>query len=357
MISVSQPYLGEEEREAACEVLASGKLAQGEQVEHFEQEWARYTGVKYAVAVNNGTCALHLALACLGIEPGGVVITTPFSFVATASSILMQGGTPIFCDIDPVTYNIDPSALERAIDRGARAVIVVHLYGQPCDMDRIMALGRAHGLAVIEDACQAHGAEYKGRKVGSIGDIGVFSFYPTKNMTTGEGGMLTTNDPDIARKARMLRSHGSAQRYRHEFLGYNYRMTEMAAAIGLVQLKKLPGFNARRAGNAAFYERMLPPGVCKPAVMPGADHVFHQYTIRVRNRDGFADYLSKKGIGYGVYYPTPIHKQPMFSRYNSISFPEAEKASREVISLPVHPGLTEEELGFVAEAINSYEDW
>lgn len=317
MIPISKPSLGTEEREAVSRVLEKGYLAQGEEVERFEQEWSSYVGTKFAAATNSGTSALHIALACLGIGSGDKVITTPFSFIASVSSIVMQGATPVFCDIDPRTYNIDPQQIEDKIDGKTRAIVAVHLYGQPCDMGHILAIAQKHNLRVIEDACQAHGAEYRGRKVGSVGDIGVFSFYPTKNMTTGEGGMITTNDKGIAEKARKLRNHGQRQRYEHEILGYNYRMTNIAAAIGLVQLKKLEQLNEKRINNAAYYNQNLNTKIQKSGVIDGVKHVFHQYTIRVKDRKPFINYLEGKGIGYGIYYPIPIHKQPLFREYNS----------------------------------------
>lgn len=357
MIEIAKPCLGPEEKDAVTRVLESGALTQGKKVEAFEQEWAAYVGTRFAVAINNGTCALHIAIACLGIGEGDKVITTPFSFVASASSILMQNATPVFCDIDPKTYNIDSRQIESKIDRNTKAIMVVHLYGQTCDMAPVLEIARKHHLYVIEDACQAHGAECRGKKAGSIGDIGVFSFYPTKNITTGEGGMITTNNAEIADKARMLRSHGARQRYKHEILGYNYRMTDIAAAIGSVQLKKLDQFNDKRIKNAEYYNRNLSNRIQKPLVTEGMKHVFHQYTIRVKDRSPFVTYLEQKGIGYGIHYPIPIHKQPLFKKYNDSSFPQAEEASSQVVSIPVHPSLSAEDLEYVVKAINSYDNW
>ncbi len=357
MLTISKPIIGEEEKEAVARVLDSGSLAQGAEVERFESAWAAYTGTAFAVAANSGTAGLHMALAALGVQAGDRVITTTFSFVATASAILMQGAVPVFCDIDPVTYNIDPLQVEAAAAAGARAVMVVHLYGQTCDMDPILDIARRHNLAVIEDACQAHGAAYHGRPAGSLGHAGVFSFYPTKNMTTGEGGIMTTSDPDVAARARVFRNHGQAVRYHHGSLGYNYRMTDMAAAIGLVQLKRLPDFNGRRAANAAYFQQNLTDRAVKPFVMDGASHVFHQYTIRVRDRERFTGYLGEKGIGYGVHYPVPLHRQPLLAAYNGLRLPVAEQAAQEVVSIPVHPSLSAEDLAYIAGAVNSYEGW
>jgi len=356
-ISIAKPVLGVEEREAVARVLEKGHLAQGEEVKRFEQEWSDYIVTKFAIATNSGTSALHIALICLGIEKGVKVITTTFSFIATASSILMQRATPVFCDIDPTTYNLDPRQIEDKIDGNTKAIIVVHLYGQPCEMDSISEIAQEHNLYVIEDACQAHGAEYRGEKAGSMGDIGIFSFYPTKNITTGEGGMLTTNDTKIAKKARMLRNHGQAQRYRHEMLGYNYRMTDIAAAIGSVQLTKLEELNEKRINNASYYNQNLSIEIQRPGVIDGVKHVFHQYTIRVKDRKPFINYLEENSVGYGIYYPIPIHKQPLFREHNGLNFPIAQEASEQVVSLPVHPSLSREELEYIVEVVNSYESW
>lgn len=355
LIPISKPNLGQEESDAVTKVLKSGVIAQGEEVNAFEQEWAAYTGVKFAIATSNGTTALHIALACLNIGLGDEVITTPFSFMATASSILMQRATPVFCDIDPITYNIDPKQIENQITRKTRAIMVVHLYGQPCNMNPIQEIARKYQLYIIEDACQAHGAEYHSSKVGAIGDIGVFSFYPTKNITTGEGGMLTTDNADIADKARILRNHGQVQRYRHEILGYNYRMTNIAASIGRVQLKKLDQFNQKRIKHARYYNENLGDMILKPKIADHVKHVYHQYTIKVKDRSQFISYLEQNGIGYGIHYPVPIHKQPLFKQKNYPALPIAEEASNQVISIPVQPSLSTEDLEYIVRTINSYD--
>ena len=355
MIQNAKVIINYKEIEAVNEVLKSGTLAQGPKVKEFEEEFAKYIGVKYAVAANSGTSALHTVLASLGIRKGDEVITSTFSFIATASCILMQGAKPVFCDIDRNTYNINPDEIEKRISDRTKAVIVVHLYGQPCDMRRVMEICEDHNLALIEDACQAHGAEYKGKKVGSFGD-GCFSFYPTKNMTTGEGGMITANNDKVAKIARMIRDHGQKERYLHTMLGYNYRMTDISAAIGVAQLKRVDRFNEQRINNAMYYNRKLDnEGIQKPFIAKNVKHVFHQYTIRVKGRDKFLMHLENNGIGYGVYYPTPIHKQPMFSVYNKLTLPEAEHVCEEVVSIPVHPALSKEELEYVAEVVNAYE--
>jgi len=351
MIPISKPEIGKEEIAAVTGVLESGMLAQGEVVEEFEDKFAAYIGTDYAIATNSGTSALHTALAAQGIKEGDEVITTAFSFFATASCVLMQNATPVFVDIDPKTYNIDPALIEAKISDRTKAIIPVHLYGQPCEMREIMDIAKANNLAVIEDAAQAHGAEYKAKKVGAIGDIGVFSFYSTKNIITGEGGMITTNNEEIAERARLIRNHGQSRRYFHDCLGYNYRMTNIAAAIGLVQLKKIDTLSLRRMSNARYYGEQL--NVKKPFVSPNVKHVFHQYTIRVKDRDKFQAHLERNGVGYGIYYPVPLSSQPLFD--SNELFEVAELASKEVISIPVNPSLKRVDVEKVVKVVNGYE--
>jgi perosamine synthetase len=353
MIPVAKPILSGEEIEGIRAVLDSGILAQGDVVAEFEDRFAEYVGASHGVATNSGTSALHAALAALGVGEGDEVITTPFTFIATATSILMQRARPVFCDIDPETYNINPDLIAEAVTKRTKAIIAVHLYGLPCDMRPILEIAQDYGLKVVEDACQAHGAEYHGKRAGSIGDAGVFSFYPTKNMTTGEGGIITTSDHKLAEKAGMIRNHGQSQRYVHVMMGYNYRMTNIAAAIGLSQLEMLDQFNAKRRENAGYYDKNLK--VKTPFVPDGLKHVYHQYTIEVEGRERFLKHLERHGVGYGVYYPIPVHKQPLFKDYNDIALPNTEAASERVVSLPVHPGLTEEERDMVVQTVNSYE--
>jgi perosamine synthetase len=353
MIPVAKPILSGEEIEGIRAVLDSGILAQGDVVTDFEERFAGYVGASCGVATNNGTSALHVALAALGVGEGDEVITTPFTFIATATSILMQRARPVFCDIDPETYNMDPDLIAEAVTKRTKAIIPVHLYGLPCDMKPIMEIAQDYGLKVVEDACQAHGAECHGRKVGSIGDAGVFSFYPTKNMTTGEGGIITTSDLQLAERARMIRNHGQSQRYLHVMMGYNYRMTNIAAAIGLSQLEMLDRFNAKRRENAGYYDENLK--VKTPFVPEGMKHVYHQYTIEVEGREEFLRHLESHGVGYGVYYPIPVHKQPLFKDYNDIALPNAEAAGERVASIPVHPGLAEDERDLVVKTVNGYE--
>ncbi|MFQ5596220.1 MAG: DegT/DnrJ/EryC1/StrS family aminotransferase [Anaerolineae bacterium] len=352
-IPISRPLIGEEEKAAVLEVLDSGQLAQGPRVREFEDRFAAWCGVEHAVATSSGTAALHIALLAHGIGPGDEVITPAFSFIASANCALFVGARPVFADIEPEYFTIDPSDIASRITPRTHAIIAVHLFGQPCDMDAIAEMAGEHNLVIIEDACQAHGARLHGRPVGSWGTA-CYSFYPTKNMTTGEGGMITANDAAIAERARLIRDHGSRQRYVHESLGYNLRMTDLQAAIGLVQLEKLEAWNAQRQANAANLTDRLAgvDGVVTPRIRAGATHVFHQYTIRVRDRDAAVSRLTHQGIGVGVYYPTPIHQQPLYRQLGyADSLTQVGAASREVLSLPVHPSLTAAELNCIVEAV------
>jgi perosamine synthetase len=358
-IPVARPFIGQEEKEAVLRVMASGQLAQGKEVAAFEAEFALACGVGYAVAVTNGTTALHLALLAHGIGPGDEVITSSFSFIATANSILYTGARPVFVDIEPDSFNLDPALVAQAITPRTRAIMPVHLFGQPARMGRLLEIARQHNLAVIEDACQAHLAETEGKKAGSFG-TGCFSFYPTKNMTSGEGGMITTNDPAIADKAAIMRAHGMRQRYYHEITGYNYRMTDLHAAIGRVQLGRLPGWNVQRQANAAYLNARLAEleaRVVCPVVTANSSHVYHQYTVRIQpdsavNRDALRILLDQQGIGSGVYYPVPIHRQAVYQERGYDDYlPLTEQAAGEVLSLPVYPGLTLQELEFIARAV------
>jgi len=353
MISIAKPMIGEEEKRAVLEVLDSGMLAQGPRVRAFEEAFAEMCGVQHAVATSSGTTALHVALLAHGIGPGDEVITTPFTFIASANSVLYVGAEPVFVDIDPVTFNIDPAQIEAAITPRTKAIMPVHLFGLMCDMEPIMALAREHDLVVIEDACQAHGAEYHGRRAGSFG-TGCFSLYPTKNITSAEGGMVTTSDEEIAEQCRVIRQHGMRRRYYHDEMGFNFRMTDVHAAIGLAQLQKLERFNEVRIANSRFLSEHL-AGVTTPTVPEGCRHVFHQYTIRVGDgrREQVQEGLKEKGIGTGVYYPLPVHRQRVYEKrgYGG-AFPEAELAAQEVLSLPVHAGLSSADLETIVAAVN-----
>ena len=352
MIPIAVPLLGEEEKQAILRVIDSRQLAQGAQVEAFEAAFADFCGAKHAIATSSGTTALQTALLAHGIGPGDEVITSPFTFIASANAIVFCGAKPVFVDIDEYTYNIDPSLIEAAITPRTKAVLPVHIFGYPSDMEAIMDIAVRHGLVVIEDACQAHGASVKGRKVGTFG-TGCFSFYPTKNITTAEGGIVTTNDDQIADRARLIRNHGQRERYYHESIGYNFRMTEIQAAIGVVQLGKLEPFTAARRANAAYLTQRL-KGVRTPHEAPGYRHVYHQYTVRVTNdRDRLAKHLRERGIATGIYYPLPVHRQVAYQRLGySDHLPVAEGACCEVLSLPVHPALTSEDLDHIVQGVN-----
>jgi perosamine synthetase len=360
MIPIARPVIGEDEIGAVTAVLKSGIIVQGKKVAELEEAFARFIGTKHAVAVNSGTAALHIALLAQGIAKGDEVITSPFTFTSTANSVLFTSAKPIFADIEEDTFDIAPDDIVGKITPRTKAIVPVHLYGQPCDMKRIMMIARERGLVVVEDACQAHGAEYEGKKVGSFG-TGCFSFYATKNMTTAEGGMITTDDADIAQKATMIRTHGQRERYLHEIMGYNYRMTDIAAAMGLCQLGKLEDLNSKRVENAGFLTQRLRgiKGLVTPHVRPNVRHVFHQYTVRITgdfavSRDELRRKLLDRGIGTEVYYPLPIHKQPFYQKLGYTDhLPNSEKAAAEVLSLPVHPLLTEDELDYIAKTISS----
>jgi perosamine synthetase len=352
MIPISKPLLGKEEQEAVLAVLESGQLAQGPRVAEFEQQFAAFCGVKHAIATSSGTTALAAALLSHGVGPGDEVLTTPFTFIASANSVLFTGAKPVFVDIDQESYNIDPRLIAEKITERTKALLPVHLYGYPCDMEAIMAIAAEHGLAVIEDACQAHGAAIRGSKVGSFG-TGCFSFYPSKNMTTAEGGMITTDDDGIADRARLIRNHGQSQLYLHHTMGYNFRMTELQAALGLVQLQKLPAGNKKRVENASYLSSRL-SNVITPMVKEGYTHVFHQYTVRVgSDRNKALERLNGAGIGARVYYPLPVHQQPFYRQLGyDESLPMAERMSQEVLSLPVHPALTQDELDKIVHEVS-----
>lgn len=356
MIRIAQPLLGAEEKKAVLAVLESGHLAAGEVTRRLEEAFARLVaGTREAVAVSNGTAALHLALLAHGIGPGDEVITTPFTFQATANMVLAVGARPVFVDVRE-DGTLDPERIEAAITKRTRAILPVHLYGRLCDMPAICDLAARHGLAVIEDAAQAHAAELGGRRAGSFG-TGCFSFYATKNMTSGEGGMVTTDDPELAQRLRRLRSHGESERYQTSELGFNYRLTDIAAAIALAQLQRLPEFTERRRANAAHLSQGL-RGVSPPP--PPADpraHVWHLYTVRVEDgREALAARLREQGIEAGIYYPTPLPDQPLYRRlgYDSARLPVARRLARQVLSLPVHPALSSADLEAIVAAVNSW---
>jgi dTDP-4-amino-4,6-dideoxygalactose transaminase len=350
-IPLAKPQITREERKAVNRVLKSLSLAQGPEVKSFESEFSKLVDGRECVAVNSGTSALHLCLIALGLGPGDEVIVPSFTFAATANVVALVGATPVFVDIDPLTYCLNPSLVKSAITVRTKAIIVVHLYGLPADMVSITKIAKENSLFVVEDAAQAHMASINGKMVGTFGDAAAFSFYPTKNMTSGEGGMIVLRESDKARTCRLLRNQGMEKRYQNEVPGFNLRMTDIHAAIGLVQLKKLPEMTEKRLQNAAFLsENLLTESI--PFIPQGHKHVFHQFTIRIKEkRDQFSAKLHEFGIGNDVYYPTQVHKLPSFNL--SIELPETEIATREVLSLPVHPGLRKKDLVRIASTFNS----
>ncbi|RZU00797.1 DegT/DnrJ/EryC1/StrS family aminotransferase [Rivibacter subsaxonicus] len=338
-------------------VLESCQFTLGSEVVAFEQEFAAYCQGQHGIGVNTGTSALHMALLAAGIGPGDEVITVPFTFVATVAAIQYAGATPVLVDIDPKTFTIDVGAIEAAITPRTKAIMPVHLYGQPADMDPILEIARRHGLIVIEDACQAHGAEYKGRRVGSIGDMGCFSFYPGKNLgACGEGGMVVTNNAEYARTIRMLRDWGAEKKYHHVMKGYNFRLEGIQGAVLRVKLRHLEAWTEARRRAAASYERHLAgSGIATPQAAAYARHVYHVYAIRTQHRQAWQEQLLAAGIQTGVHYPIPVHLQPAYADlgYGVGAFPHAERASAEVLSLPMFPELSEAQCETVCAALRA----
>ncbi len=360
MIPINQPLLGEEEVEAVKEVLLSGRLTEwrpegGPLCRRFEEAFASYIGVKHAVAVSSGTAALHAALMALGVGPGDEVVVPDLTFVATANAVLLAGATPVLVDVDLETYNISVEAVKKALTERTKAIIAVHLYGLTSDMDPLMELAEERGVYVIEDAAQAHGSEYKGRKAGALGHVACFSFYSSKVMTTGEGGMVTTQDEDLAWRLRSIRTHGQRLGFDTERLGHNYRMMELQAAIGLAQLKKLPGFLEARRRNAQALTEALEGSdhLTPPIEPPGYRHNWYLYTVRAPPsiRDRLVEALNKAGVGAAVYYRAPLHATPFLSKAAKVAGPlsNAELASRTLLQLPVHPAVTEEQAKWIGE--------
>ena len=348
-VTAVRVFVGDEESAAVDRVLRSGRLVQGQEVAAFETEFAALVGGRTCVAVNSGTSALHLGLLAAGIGQGDEVVVPSFTFAATANAVAMTGATPVFADIEPDTFCLDPDAVSATLTPRTVAVLPVHLYGHPAPWDGLSDLAERHGLLLLEDAAQAHGASYDAIPVGALGDIAAFSFYATKNMHSLEGGMVTTADADFARTIRLLRNQGMEQRYRNEIAGLNNRMTDLAAAIGRVQLRRLPEWNAERQTVAAAYDEQL-VGVVTPTTAPKAESVWHQYTVRCADRDALAAQLDSRGVDSAVYYPVPTHRLPAYDL--DIELPETERAAREVLSLPMRPGLTPHEVERVVAAVN-----
>ena len=362
MIPVNMPLMGKEEIAAVTKVLKSGiltgRLGSGPKAKQFEDNFAKFAEAKYAIAVNSGTAALHIALWAKDIKRGDEVILPSFTFIATAEAVALVGAKPVFVDIKPDTYNIDPEKIEPAVTSKTRAIMPVDLYGLPAEMDKIREIADRHSLLVVEDAAQAHGASYRGKPPGHFADVACWSLYASKNMTTGEGGMITTNDDECAEKLRLLRSHGEKEEYKAALLGHNYRMPEIEAAIGIEQLKKLPTFVEKRRRNAEALTGKLSD--VKQLVLPseprGCRSSWYLYTVRIRNgtvkdRDRVIQNLRKKGVGAGVYYHTPIHLMQYYRQHENYVLPETEKAAEQVFSLPVHPGLKATEVNYVARAV------
>jgi dTDP-4-amino-4,6-dideoxygalactose transaminase len=352
-IPPARPLIGDEEREAVDRVLRSGMLAQGPEVAAFETEFSDHFGLGRAcVAVNSGTSGQHLGLLSSGVKAGDEVIVPSFTFAATANSVALTGATPVFADISPDDFCLDPAAVEAAVTERTVGIMPVHLYGHPADMPGLQAVADKHGLQIFEDAAQAHGASLNGTPVGAFGTFAMFSLYPTKNMTSGEGGMVSVANDEVERLMRLYRNQGMLKQYENEVVGFNNRMTDIHAAIGRVQLTKVDAWTKQRQDNAAFLSANL-EGVTVPPVADGAVHVYHQYTVRVpHDRDGFAAALREQyNIGSGMFYPIPNHRLPSFNV--DLDLPETERAAREALSLPVHPSLTQDDLERIVAAVNA----
>jgi len=349
-IPLAKPLIGRNEKRAVQKVLNSGNLAQGPVVAEFESSFSKFVGDRDCVAVNSGTSGLVTAVMSLGIGQGDEVIVPSFTFAASANSIALCGANPIFIDIDPKTFNLDYKLLESLITPKTKAIMAVHLYGLCADMKHILEVAKKHDLFVIEDAAQAHLSAINGQTAGTFGDVAVFSFYPTKNMTSGEGGMVVYKDSTHSRNARLIRNQGMEKRYHNEIAGHNFRMSDIHAAIGVEQLKKVEEWTEKRELNAIFLNNAIIEAET-PFIANGYRHVFHQYTIRVEKfRDSLADKLSADGIGNGIYYPVPVHRLPSFNQ--NIALPETEIAAQEALSLPVHPSLTKSHLERIALSVN-----
>jgi perosamine synthetase len=353
-IPPAKPLIGEEERAAVDRVLRTGMVAQGPEVAAFEHEFAEhFVEGRPTVAVNSGTAGLHLGLLAAGVGPGDEVIVPSFTFAATGNSVALTGASPVFADIEPQTFTLDPASVAAAVTDRTVGIMPVHLYGHPALMDELRAIADARGIALFEDAAQAHGAALDGRPVGTFGTFAMFSLYPTKNMTSGEGGMIVADGEGVARRARLLRNQGMERQYENELIGFNARMTDIHAAIGRVQLTKVDEWTRMRRANARFLDENL-TGVTVPPVREGAHHVYHQYTVRVpEDRDGFVAALrDEHGVGSGVYYPIPNHRLPSLAAFApGLDLPETERAAREVVSLPVHPSLSEADLERIVVAV------
>ena len=362
LVDLKRQYLSikNEIDRAIEEVLNSGRFIMGENVKSFEKEFANYIGVKHAIGVGSGTDALVIALKALGVKHGNEIVTVSFTFTSTVDSIVHNNGIPVFVDIDPGSYTINVKQVEKAITNRTKAIIPVHLYGHPADMDPIIEIAGRYGLYIVEDAAQAHGAEYKGRKVGSLGHIACFSFYPSKNLGAyGDAGMLVTNNQELGEKMELLREYGQREKYKHELIGYNSRLDELQAAILRVKLKYLDAWNEKRRVNAKMYNELLGDMhdlISLPIEVEGRKHVYHLYVIRIKQREKLRDFLSVKGIATGVHYPIPVHRQPSYMNLmkDIPKLPITEQFSNEILSLPMFPELTENEIQFICSNIRKF---
>ncbi|MDS0258519.1 DegT/DnrJ/EryC1/StrS family aminotransferase [Haloarcula sp. S1CR25-12] len=356
-MSIASPDVGREELHRIHDVLRSGQLSGGDEVDTFGAEFAEYCGVDYGVPTTNGTTALHAALAALDVGSGDTVLTTPFSFIATANAIRHVGARPLFADIDPETYNLDPDSVAGAIDDadgGIDAVLAVHLYGCPAPLAELRDIADRHDAALVEDCAQAHGATYRGDPVGSFGDAGCFSFYPTKNMTTGEGGMVVTDDEAVADRLGSFIDHGRSPDGGYDRVGHNFRMTDICAAIGRVQLSKLDDYVAARREHARQFDSAVTGTAIDTPVEPDhCEHAYHQYTVRCDDRAALQSHLESYGVDSAVYYPTPIHRQPAYDDVDA-ALPVAERAASEVLSIPVHPDLSPRDVRAISLALTEY---
>jgi len=356
-IPLVKVYMDDEIKKAVLEVLDSGWYILHEKVREFERKFAEFCGVKNAVCVSSGTAAIFLSLLALDIKQGDEVIIPSFSFISTATSIIEVGAKPVFVDVEPKTYTVDPEEIREAVTKRTKAIMPVHLYGHPANMDEILEIAEENDIYVIEDACQAHGAEYKGRRIGGIGHVACFSFYPSKNMTVcGDGGAVVTNDEEIADIVRKLRDHGRRDKYVFELKGYNLRFNEIQAAIGIKQLEKLPGWNEARRNIARMYNQALEDLVITPVEEPWAKHVYHLYVIRTEKRDELREYLSRQGVSTLVHYPVPIHKQLAITNIFGAqpALKNTEKLAGEVLSIPMYPALTKYEVKYVSDKITEF---
>jgi dTDP-4-amino-4,6-dideoxygalactose transaminase len=347
--------ISEDLSEAIARVLRNTSFVQGPEVKAFEDAFAHYLGVGHCVAVNSGTAALHLTLLALGIGSGDEVITVPHTFIATSEAISAVGARPVFVDVDPVSYTMNPALVEAAITERTRAILPVHLYGNPAEMDSLLAIARRHNLALVEDACQAHGAQYKGRMAGTMGAAGCFSFYPSKNLgSCGEGGAMVTNDETLAKQIRMLREHGSVKKYEHSFPGYNFRMEGIQGAVLATKLKHLDVWNDQRRALAKRYgERLAGQAIVLPQEAAHARHVYHLYVIQAEDRESLRDHLAQRGIETGLHYPVPLHLQEAYASlgYRQGDFPVTEQLTQRIVSLPMYPEMSLEAADYVSAAI------